>query len=282
MVIARLTPMIHLYRLNRPIGIWLLMLPCWWGVALCSSPFTKQFWQSLGLYLIGAVCLRSAGCIINDWADQSYDARVTRTRNRPLACQAVSKAQALGLFLVMMVGGVGVWLCLNLTAKILSILAFGLLFIYPFMKRITYWPQLILGLAFNSGVLIACANQGSLGNVQPWLLYGVGILWTLAYDTIYAFQDIDDDQLLGLKSTAILFQKWPRLLPAICYGGMFSLLYILSGARPSFFILAIMFLVVFFRLKQWKPDNSADCLAFFKEHVYLGFIILFWLLYYQF
>ena len=103
MVIARLTPMIHLCRLNRPIGIWLLMLPCWWGVALCSSPFTKQFWQSLGLYLIGAVCLRSAGCIINDWADQSYDARVTRTLNRPLACQAVSKTQALGLFLMMMV-----------------------------------------------------------------------------------------------------------------------------------------------------------------------------------
>lgn len=245
---------------------------------MCLSPFTKEFWQWLGLYFIGALCLRSAGCVVNDWADQSFDARVARTRNRPLASKAVSKTQAICLFLVLMMGGIGVWMCLNPTAKILSILAFVLLFIYPFMKRLTHWPQLVLGFAFNSGVLIACANQDALHSSRPWLLYGVGILWTLAYDTIYAFQDIEDDQLLGLKSTALLFKNRPRLLPAVCYGGMFFGLCTLSYSTVSFLILGVVFGGAFVRLKRWKPHDAMDCMAFFKGHIYLGLFILFLLL----
>ena len=277
MFIARLIPLIHLCRLNKPVGIWLLMLPCWWGVALSLSALQKEFWQQLVLFFIGSVCLRSAGCIVNDWVDQVYDRQVARTRNRPLASHAVSKKQALFAFLFMLSGGAGVWFCLNLIAKILSICAFGLLFVYPFMKRITHWPQLVLGFAFNSGVLIGFANQHPLNSPQPWLLYGVGISWTLAYDTIYAFQDIRDDIFLNLKSTAILFKEKPHLLPFVCYGSMFIVLWILCTIRScswvSFFTLGCVFVLTFIRLKQWDSYCASDCLRFFMQNVYLGLLI---------
>jgi 4-hydroxybenzoate polyprenyl transferase len=228
------------------------------------------------MYFIGALCLRSAGCIVNDWADRNYDAAVTRTKHRPLACRQVTITQALGTFLFMMIGGVGVWLWLNTLARTLSLLAFVLLLIYPFMKRFTYWPQFVLGLAFNSGILIACAqiNASALTTLQPWLLYGTGILWTLAYDTIYAFQDIHDDRLLGLKSTTILFQDSPYLLPALCYCMMSVFLGAIGVMNAYTFTYYIGLILTFgeigFRLYKWQPHNAQQCLSLFKHNVWLG------------
>lgn len=252
------------------------MLPCWWGVSLNVPPTCLIFYQDLILYFIGAVCLRSAGCIVNDWVDRHYDAAVTRTKNRPLACGKVTVYQALGTFLLMMVGGITVWLYLGDLAKIFCLLAFALLLIYPFAKRFTYWPQLVLGLAFNSGILIACAhiNSSTLKTLQPWLLYGAGILWTLAYDTIYAFQDIRDDRLLGLKSTAILFESSPHLLPTICYAGMAILLgglgFLNSYTLTYYMGLILTFGEITFRLYKWQPHNIYQCLLLFKHNVWLG------------
>lgn len=288
MVITQILPLIQLCRLNKPVGIWLLMLPCWWGVSLYDDPKIFQFYFDLLMYLIGAVCMRSAGCIVNDWADRHYDASVARTNQRPLVSGKVTSFQALRAFLIMLSGGIGVWLWLNPLSKMIALLAFALLFIYPFMKRFTYWPQFILGLAFNSGVIIACAQAqpSSLKTLQPWLLYGAGVLWTLAYDTIYAFQDIQDDRLLGLKSTAILFQDRPYLLPAICYSGMALLLCVIGMINSYAWTYHLGVLLTFgeigFRLYKWQPSNPQQCLSLFKHNIWLGasiFGLLAWELY---
>ena len=279
MVITRILPLIHLCRLHRPIGTWLLVLPCWWGVALSYLCNDKAFYQKGVLFLIGAVSLRSAGCIVNDWFDRSYDRHVKRTKNRPLAAGIVSPFQALAVFVgCLIIGGV-VWLFLNPTARLLGIVGLGLLLLYPFMKRLIYWPQLILGLAFNLGILIVCtdANPSFLKNPKVWVLYGVGILWTLAYDTIYAFQDIQDDIKLGLKSTAILFQSNPYRLPLFSYGGMVIGLVILgslmSCGKTYFIELFLVFLLGGGYWVRWQPEKQESCDTFFKANALLGGLI---------
>lgn len=274
-------PLIHLCRLHRPIGIVLLMLPCWWGAALAFPQKGVDFYQTLFLFLIGAASLRSAGCVVNDWIDRKYDRNVVRTNKRPLVLGTVTASQALFLFVLMMgIGGV-VWLCLNSAAKFVSMIGLCLLFIYPFMKRLTYWPQLVLGLAFNIGVLIACADVSPtlLARPEVWLLYATGILWTLAYDTIYAFQDVQDDLRLGLKSTALLFQNYPYTLPLISYGGMFACLgvlgYLKQAQKDYFCFLGVSFLISFICLKQWQPKKPDSCNIFFKANALLGFLVFF-------
>lgn len=279
MFIARFYPLIHLSRLTRPTGIWLLMLPCWWGTAFYCSILSIEFYSYLVLFLFGATCLRTAGCVFNDWIDQSYDRQVSRTKNRPLASYQVSYGQAFSLFILMMTGGGLVWISLNTLSKICSLIAFGLLILYPFMKRITQWPQFFLGLAFNSGVMIACTDIHplSLYDIKIWFLYMAGILWTLAYDTIYAFQDIKDDQKLGLGSTAILFKRYPKKLIWFCYGSMILFLGSIGILkRYSFIYFTILFLSFsrfFFLLKIWKVNDPKSCFFFFKKNVWLGFLI---------
>jgi len=231
------------------------------------------------LFLIGAISMRGAGCVINDLTDQKFDRAVERTKTRPLITGAVTPIQAVFLFGLLCLIGLGVFSFLTQDAKILALIAFCLLLIYPWMKRITHWPQFVLGLAFNSGVLIAWANAGkSLGNYLPWCFYGIGILWTLAYDTVYAFQDIEDDLKVGVQSTAILFQKTPKLLPGSCFLLM-GACFIGAGIKenwslPYFGCIAGVIAYGVILLAQWNPKEPTSSLHFFKANQWLGLGIL--------
>lgn len=211
----RLTPYIHLMRLEKPIGIWLLFFPASWGVLL--SPVYR--WELLPLMLLGAVVTRSAGCIINDLTDRELDAQVERTRQRPLASGAVSVRQALVLLALLGVVALGIALCLPLTAFLWSLVALPMIATYPWMKRLTWWPQLFLGLTFNLGAIIGWAATGAPLAPATFLLYAACLFWTLGYDTLYAVQDMHDDARVGIKSSARRVGTGPRLphFVGICY-----------------------------------------------------------------
>jgi 4-hydroxybenzoate polyprenyltransferase len=270
-----LKPIIHLCRLHRPIGIWLLMWPCWWGVALGFSPMHMDFYKNLVIFLIGSVLLRSAGCIFNDFIDRHVDAQVTRTKSRPLAAKAVSPIVAFTFFLFLCLGAFGVFICLAPLAQIFALGGFVLLFLYPFAKRFTNWPQLILGIAFNSGVLVAY-GQTTKAFLPFAIVYGAGILWTLAYDTVYAFQDYEDDMKIGVKSTAILFKDCPKVFLSLCYGGMGSLCVYLAYVQNNPVLATVCVLSTIWinlEIKKLCTKDANQCLTFFKKNQYMGLAI---------
>jgi 4-hydroxybenzoate polyprenyltransferase len=264
---------VQLSRLNKPVGTVLLMLPCWWGVALAFSPQEGAFYKNLFLFALGALMLRSAGCIFNDFADRNLDAKVARTKNRPLAARTISKPVAFMAFTFFCIGGMAVFLHLKPMAQLFAAAAFLLLFIYPWMKRLTHWPQLILGFAFNSGVLVA---YGQTSNKPFWpflLLYSAGIFWTLAYDTIYAFQDYEDDLKTGIKSTAILFKDNAKEFLSVCYGGMGILCLALAYYQSNIYLSFICFSVwawAYLKLKNFNPNNPKECMTLFQQNTYVG------------
>lgn len=200
---AALRPYLRLARADRPIGVWLLMLPCWWSTALAAPPGGLPDWRLLLLFFVGSAVMRGAGCTLNDIADRDIDAQVARTRGRPLPSGAIGVKAAFAFLGLQALAGLLVLLSLNEFTVWLGIASLLPVAIYPFMKRITYWPQAVLGIAFNWGALVGwTAVRGDLG----WpavLLYVAGILWTLGYDTIYAHQDKEDDAVVGVKSTAL-------------------------------------------------------------------------------
>lgn len=277
---AAALPYAQLMRLDRPIGWWLLLLPCWWGLALAmvaEGPRRADLWFAV-LFLIGAIVMRGAGCVINDIFDRDIDALVARTRSRPLPSGRASLKGALVFLAVLLALGLAVLLQFNGTT-IVTGLASSLIFtIYPLMKRITYWPQLILGLAFNWGALVGwTAHAGALAQA-PLLLYAGGIFWTLAYDTIYAHQDKDDDALIGVKSTALKFGDNTR--PWLI--GFFTAALVLITAAAllagaSVFALTALALAAAHAAWQcWRFDDadSALCLALFKSNRVLGLLVL--------
>lgn len=218
----RLLPYLRLMRLDKPIGIWLLFFPSAWGVLL--SPASPQ-WMLLAIMLVGAVLIRSAGCIINDLTDRHLDAQVARTKARPLASGAVSRTEALVLLLVLLFDGLLLCLVLPKTVLLLAFMAIPLIAAYPWMKRLTWWPQAFLGITFNLGALMGWAATGLAITHAPLLLYAACFFWTLGYDTIYAVQDMDDDAKVGIKSTARRIGLGHRLpmFTASCYGLMLVL-----------------------------------------------------------
>ncbi|QFU07150.1 4-hydroxybenzoate octaprenyltransferase [Rhodobacteraceae bacterium THAF1] len=206
-------PYLRLSRADRPIGTWLLLLPCWWGVLLATAAtdgnWLKTLWIAVGC-AIGAFLMRGAGCTWNDITDRHIDSGVTRTRSRPIPSGQVSVKQALVWMVAQSLIAFGILLTFNINAILLGFLSLATVAIYPFAKRFTWWPQVFLGLAFNWGALLAwTAMSGSLG-WSAVILYASGIAWTLFYDTIYAYQDAEDDALIGVKSTARLFGDTPR------------------------------------------------------------------------
>jgi len=205
---AATRPYLRLSRADRPIGTWLLLLPCWWGLALAAASGggwrASDLWIALGC-AAGAWLMRGAGCTWNDITDREFDAAVARTRSRPIPSGQVSVRQAL-IWMAAQAGVAGlILLTFNRVAILLAILSLGLVAIYPFAKRFTWWPQLFLGLAFNWGAPVAYAAHAGHVSGPVWVLYAAGIVWTLFYDTIYAHQDKEDDALIGVKSTARLF-----------------------------------------------------------------------------
>ena len=268
---AKISPYIALSRLNRPIGIWLVMLPCWWGVALASQSYPDPY--LLLLFLIGATVMRGAGCTINDLVDRHIDAKVERTRLRPIASGQISSLQAILFFTAQCLCGLWVLLQLPPTSQVFGLIGLLLLFIYPWMKRITYWPQLVLGFAFNIGVFVGWTTVVKVEPVSIWLpicTYIAGIFWTLAYDTIYACQDQKDDILVGVKSTALKFKEKTKFAVTIFY---LIFLLLLVQTISSFMLMIPLFLFTGYLVWNLKTDESTNCLKVFKQNQWLGLLV---------
>jgi 4-hydroxybenzoate polyprenyltransferase len=271
-----LVPYIRLARLDRPIGTWLLLFPGWWAIAMAAQAWPD--WRLLALFALGAVAMRGAGCTLNDIADRDFDARVARTRTRPLPSGAVSVPQA-GLFLALQLAiGAAVLLSLDRAAILLGLLVLLLVATYPFMKRITWWPQFFLGLNFNWGALLGwAAATGSLA-WPAFLLYLGGIAWTLGYDTIYAHQDKEDDLLIGVKSSALALG--PRTRPFLfLFYALALLLWTAAGfaaqLSPLFFLaLALAAAQLFLQAARVDLDDPGSCLRAFRANRWTGWLLL--------
>ncbi len=271
-----LQPYLRLARVDRPIGTWLLLLPCWWSIAL-ATPGWPDAWL-LVLFAIGSVVMRGAGCTLNDIADRDFDGRVARTATRPIPSGQISISQALAFLGFQLFIGFLVLLQFNTFTVAVGMMSVALIAIYPFMKRVTHWQQLVLGFTFNWGALLGwSAVHGSLG-APALALYFAGIFWTLGYDTIYAHQDKEDDMLIGVKSTAIKFGTQTRIWLFSFYGAAAALLMLaggLAGLHWVFFdILALGIEHLIWQAARVDIDDTKDCLGTFKTNRDFGFIVL--------
>ncbi len=282
---APLRPYLRLSRADRPIGTWLLLLPCWWGVALAA---TRDGWRLWDLWIVlgctlGAWLMRGAGCTWNDITDRDFDAAVARTRSRPIPSGQVTVHQAV-LCMVAQVAAAGLVLfSYNWTTILLAMSSLGLVAIYPYAKRFTWWPQLFLGLAFNWGALVAFAAHAGAPDWPAVVLYLSGIAWTLFYDTIYAHQDKEDDVLIGVRSTARLFGaatgKWLAffLVLTVCLMAGAILLMLLPGAGLMKLLVALaapwgLGWHLLWQMQRLDIDDSAVCLRIFRTNRDAGLV----------
>jgi 4-hydroxybenzoate polyprenyltransferase len=272
-------PYLRLSRLDRPIGSWLLLLPCWWSAALAAVAAhakAPNLWHLL-LFLVGAFAMRGAGCTWNDIVDRELDASVERTRSRPIPSGQVSAGQAALFLALQALAGFAVLIAFNGFTIGLGIASLAIVVVYPFMKRITYWPQIVLGLAFSWGALMGWAGAFGRLDVPALLLYAGSISWVIGYDTIYAHQDREDDALIGIKSTALLFGPRTKPMLGVFYGVAVVLIGVagfLAGARMIFAIGLAAFAGhlawQIIRLDIADPDN---CLVVFKSNRDAGLIL---------
>ena len=271
---------IELTRLKRPIGFMLLFWPCLWGLTIVynfNSDLINYFFYS-ALFLLGSILMRSAGCIVNDIADKNFDKKVERTKNRPIASGKVSikLASVYALFLC----GIAFLVLINFNnfMILMALISMPLAFTYPLMKRITYWPQLFLGITFNYGIILAWISISDEISMIPIILYVGAIFWTLGYDTIYGFQDIKDDEIIGIKSTSIKFKHDPKKFLFISYCIFISSL-LLVGKLMNFKIYYFLFMLIpilhllIFQVKMLNTNQSINCLAKFKSNNLLGLVI---------
>ncbi len=276
---AAVRPYIRLVRFDRPIGTWLLLLPCWWSLALAAAAAGGwPDWRLALLFAVGALIMRGAGCTINDLADRAYDAKVARTATRPIPSGQITPRQAFVFLALELLAGLLVLLQLNGFAILLGLAALPLVFAYPFMKRFTYWPQAWLGLTFNWGALLGwAAATGGLA-WPPVLLYAAGLCWTLGYDTIYAHQDKEDDALIGVKSSALKLGDRTRPWLAAFYIATVALLAAagLAAGLGWPFLLAVAAVAAHFawQLAGLDTANPDDCLMRFKSNRFVGWILL--------
>ncbi len=267
-------------RLKRPIGYMLLFWPCAWGLTLAYD-FSKNleiYVLYLFLFFMGSVLMRSAGCIVNDIIDKEYDKKVFRTKNRPLASGKISVKIGLLYSLILCLIAFIVLINFNNLTIILAICSMPLAFTYPFMKRFTYWPQLFLGITFNFGVILGWTSISNQINLIPIILYFGAIFWTLGYDTIYGYQDINDDEIIGIKSTSIKFKEYPKKFLLMAYS-FFLLSLIIVGSLMEFsfifffLLLIIVYNLFFYQILNFKKDDVSNCLKIFKNNNFLGFIL---------
>ena len=271
---------IELTRLKKPIGFMLLFWPCAWGLTLAYdfSLNLNNYFFYLILFFLGSVFMRSAGCIVNDVLDKKYDAKVIRTKNRPIASGKISIKLAVIYSLLLCFFAFLVLLNFNLFTIILALVSMPLAFTYPLMKRFTYWPQLFLGITFNYGLILGwTAIKGEI-SVVPILFYLGAIFWTLGYDTIYGYQDIKDDEIIGLKSTSIKFKGKAKKFLFVCYTTLFFF-FLIGGYKMdfhiSYYLLAIIpFIHLFiYQMKIFNLKDPSSCLRAFKSNNLFGLII---------
>ncbi|HTQ32990.1 MAG TPA: 4-hydroxybenzoate octaprenyltransferase [Stellaceae bacterium] len=269
-------PYARLARLDRPIGTWLLLFPGWWGIALAGPRWPN--WWLMALFAIGAVAMRGAGCTLNDIADRDYDGKVARTRLRPIPSGRVSVKQAAVFMAAQLAVGAAILFSLNRLSILLGVAVLGLIGTYPYMKRITYWPQLFLGLNFNWGALIGwTAVTGRLA-WAPVLLYLGGICWTLGYDTIYAHQDKEDDARIGVKSSALALGERTQPFLFLFYGGA-AALWLAAGLTAGLgfiFLAGVGLAAVHLAWQAARVDinDPLDCLTKFRANRAVGWLIL--------
>ena len=270
---------IELTRLNKPIGFMLLFWPCAWGLTLVynfSNNLNTYFFYLI-LFFLGSVLMRSAGCIVNDILDRKFDKKVKRTKNRPIASGKISVLSGLVYSGFLCLIAFLILINFNYFTIILAMASMPLAFTYPLMKRYTYWPQLFLGITFNYGLILGWTSISNEFNFIPLIFYLGAIFWTLGYDTIYGFQDIKDDEIIGLKSTSIKFKSKPNVFLFICYT-IFLTSLILIGilnhmSNIYFLFLVLVFLHLFLQLKKLDINDPMKCLEVFKSNNLLGVII---------
>jgi len=278
---AAVRPWMRLARLDRPIGTWLLLLPCWWSQALATASGPEPAWPSpwyILLFAVGASVMRGAGCTWNDITDREFDARVARTATRPIPSGEVTVRGALVFLVLQMLLGLAVLASFNLYAIAVGAASLLLIFPYPFMKRITWWPQAWLGLTFNWGALVGWAAVAGSLSPAPLLMYAAGFFWTLGYDTIYAHQDKEDDALIGVKSSARRLGGRTRPFLFLFYGVTVLLLgasgWAAAMAWPFYIGLAAATLQLAWQAVDVDIDSPHDCLAKFKSNKWFGLILL--------
>ena len=271
---------IELIRLKKPIGFMLLFWPCAWGLTIAYNFSNEKitYIYYLALFLAGAVLMRSAGCIVNDIVDRKFDKKVFRTKNRPIASGKVSVFRGLIYSLTLCSIAFLVLIQFNLLTIALALVSMPLAFSYPLMKRYTYWPQLFLGITFNYGLLLGWTSITNEITFIPFVLYIGAIFWTLGFDTIYGFQDIKDDEIIGLKSTSIKFKSDPKKFLILCYSiFLLSLLiigFLLKLNQIYFMMLIIVALhMYFFQIYKLNINKTSSCLNIFKSNNFLGLLI---------
>ena len=278
--VARLPPGVRPYallaRLDRPIGAWLLFLPGLWSILLARAPWGETAWL-IALFLVGAFLMRGAGCVVNDMWDRDLDRQVTRTANRPLASGALRMRQATAFLAALLAISLLILLQLRPMAQILGVASLGLVALYPAAKRVTWWPQLMLGFTFGWGAPMGYAAAAGRFDLTAALLYAAAIFWILGYDTIYAHQDREDDALVGVRSTARLFAANSRQFLTVCYTVTAFLLFLAGGrAGLSIYALAPFAVAVFLLRRQITKLDIHDpgrCLMLFKSNREVGLLV---------
>lgn len=270
---------IELTRLNKPIGYMLLFWPCSWGLAYAYyvNQNTEVFIYYLILFFLGAVLMRSAGCIVNDIIDKDFDKRVKRTKNRPIASKKISIFYSLLYVAILCSLALLILIQFNFLTILLGIISMIPAFLYPYMKRITYWPQLFLGFTFNWGIIMAWTASNGYLNYEIILLYMSAIFWTLGYDTIYGVQDIYDDEIIGLKSTAIKFKKNIKKFISMTYIATILILFYLFRDLVDFNIFTLFLLTfafsLYYQIRSFKKNKPKECLRLFKLNNISGSIL---------
>ena len=270
---------IQLTRLNKPIGIMLLFWPCAWGLtfAFYYNGEIKIYIDYIILFFLGSVLMRSAGCIFNDVVDKNLDNKVKRTRQRPIAAGKISVANSFIYIILLCLLALIILLQFNWLTIALGVGSMVLAFTYPFMKRITYWPQLFLGLTFNWGIIMGWTSIIGYVSIEPLILYLSAIFWTLGYDTIYGLQDIRDDEIIGVKSTSIKFKNNVKIFVGSCYSLctlLILMLFFMMEINKYLLLLSLPFiLTLVYQMIIFKSEKSETCLYSFKTNNLTGFLI---------
>ena len=271
---------IELTRLKKPIGYMLLFWPCAWGLTLAYD-FNENlnvYFFYLILFFLGSILMRSAGCIVNDILDKEFDAKVFRTKDRPIASGKISIRLAIFYSLILCFAALLVLLNFNLFTVILALGSMPLAFTYPLMKRFTYWPQLFLGITFNYGLILGWTAIEEQINLYSLIFYLGAIFWTLGYDTIYGYQDIKDDEIIGLKSTSIKFKKNAKNFLITCYM-LLIVCFLVGGFKMEFDYIYYLILIIpiaqlfFYQIKIFNKSDPASCLKAFKSNNFFGLLI---------